>query len=86
MHNKMVNIGFGNVIPYGRIVALVSNDSAPIKRGISEARERGMLVDATHGRKTRAVIITDSGHTVLSAIHPETIANRINANEITAGE
>jgi len=79
MQNKMVNIGFGNMVPFGRVVALVSNESAPTKRSITDARERGMLVDATQGRKTRAVIVTDSGHIILSAIHPETIANRFNA-------
>jgi hypothetical protein len=87
MQNKMVNIGFGNMVPFGRVVALVSNESAPMKRSITDARERGMLVDATQGRKTRAVIVTDSGHIILSAIHPETIANRFNASgDITAGD
>ena len=75
---KLVNIGFGNRVLANRMVALVSNDSAPIKRIISEARENRTLIDATHGRKTRAVIIMDSGHIVLSSIQPETINNRIN--------
>ena len=74
---KLINIGFGNIVLANRIVALVSNESAPIKRIIQEARDRGMLIDATYGRKTRAVIITDAGYIVLSAIHPETVANRI---------
>jgi regulator of extracellular matrix RemA (YlzA/DUF370 family) len=74
---KLINIGFGNIVLANRIVALVSNDSAPIKRIIQEAREKGMLVDATCGRRTRAVIITDSGYIVLSSIHPETVAGRI---------
>jgi hypothetical protein len=85
MQNKMVNIGFGNMVPFGRVVALVNNESAPVKRSITDARERGMLVDATQGRKTRAVIVTDSGHLILSAIHPETIANRFNAPDTAGG-
>ena len=74
---KLINIGFGNIVLANRIVALVSNESAPIKRIIQEARDSGMLIDATYGRKTRAVIITDAGYIVLSAIHTETVANRI---------
>ena len=77
MWNKPVNIGFGNMVPSGRIVALVGNDSAPVKRMIQDARERGTLVDATQGRRTRAVIIADSGHIILSAIQPDTIAGRM---------
>lgn len=73
---KLINIGFGNIVSANRIVAIVSPESAPIKRIISEARDRGQLVDATYGRRTRAVMITDSGHIVLSAIQPETVANR----------
>jgi regulator of extracellular matrix RemA (YlzA/DUF370 family) len=74
---KLINIGFGNIVLANRIVALVSNESAPIKRIIQEARDAGRLIDATYGRRTRAVIITDSKYIVLSSIHPETIANRI---------
>ncbi|MDR1538086.1 MAG: DUF370 domain-containing protein [Clostridiales bacterium] len=74
---KLISIGFGNIVMANRIVALVSNESAPIKRIIQDARERGMLIDATYGRRTRAVIITDCGYIVLSSIHPETVANRI---------
>jgi len=77
MWNKPINIGFGNIVPAGRIVAMVGNDSAPVKRLIQDAREKGSLVDATQGRRTRAVIITDSGHIILSAIQPETIAGRL---------
>ena len=73
---KLINIGFGNMISQGRLIAIVSPESAPIKRTISEARERGNLVDATYGRRTRAVIIMDSGHVILSAIQPETVAGR----------
>jgi regulator of extracellular matrix RemA (YlzA/DUF370 family) len=77
MWNKPINIGFGNIVPAGRIVAMVGNDSAPVKRLIQDAREKGSLIDATQGRRTRAVIITDSGHIILSAIQPETIAGRL---------
>ncbi|HBG21946.1 MAG TPA: hypothetical protein DDW83_01680, partial [Peptococcaceae bacterium] len=69
------------VVSANRIVAIVSPESAPIKRIISEARERGLLIDATYGRRTRAVIITDSGHVILSAVQPETVANRLAAKE-----
>jgi extracellular matrix regulatory protein A len=76
MDIRLINIGFGNIVAAGRIIAIVSPESAPIKRIISEARDRGRLVDATYGRRTRAVIITDSDHVILSAIQPETVANR----------
>ncbi|HHP7245617.1 MAG TPA: extracellular matrix/biofilm regulator RemA [Elainellaceae cyanobacterium] len=76
MDIKLINIGFGNIVSANRVVAIVSPESAPIKRIITDARERGDLIDATYGRRTRAVIITDSGHVVLSAIQPETVANR----------
>ena len=74
---KLINIGFGNVVVANRLVAVVSPDSSPIKRIIQDARDKGTLIDATYGRRTRAVIITDSDHIVLSAIQAETIANRI---------
>lgn len=74
---KLINIGFGNMISSARLVSIVSPDSAPIKRIIQDVRERGQLIDATYGRRTRAVIIMDSGHVILSAIQPETIANRM---------
>jgi regulator of extracellular matrix RemA (YlzA/DUF370 family) len=76
MDTRLINIGFGNIVAAGRVIAIVSPESAPIKRIISDARERGQLIDATYGRRTRAVIITDSGHVILSAIQPETVANR----------
>ncbi len=76
MDIKLINIGFGNIVSANRVIAIVSPESAPIKRIISDARERGQLVDATYGRRTRAVIITDSGHTILSAIQPETVSHR----------
>ncbi len=77
----MVNIGFGNIVAANRIVAIVSPESAPIKRIIQEAREKGILIDATYGRRTRAVIITDSSHVILSAVQPETVANRLTSKE-----
>ena len=74
---KLMNIGFGNMVCANRLVAIVSPESAPIKRIIQDARDRGTLVDATYGRRTRAVIITDSDHVILSAVQPETVANRL---------
>ena len=74
---KLINIGFGNMVCANRLVAIVSPESAPIKRIIQDARERGSLVDATYGRRPRAVIITDSDHVILSAVQPETVANRL---------
>lgn len=76
MDIKLINIGFGNIVSANRVIAIVSPESAPIKRIINDARERGQLIDATYGRRTRAVIVTDSGHAILSAIQPETVANR----------
>jgi len=73
---KLINIGFGNMVSAERLIAIVSPESAPIKRVVQEARERGTLVDATYGRRTRAVLIMDSGHIVLSALQPETAASR----------
>lgn len=78
---KLINIGFGNIVLANRIISIVSPESAPIKRIIQEARDKGRLVDATYGRRTRAVIITDSEHIILSSIQPETMANRIVAKE-----
>lgn len=76
MDIRLINIGFGNIVSGNRVVAIVSPESAPIKRIITDARDKGQLIDATYGRRTRAVIITDSNHVVLSAIQPETVANR----------
>lgn len=78
---KLINIGFGNIVSSDRMVAVVSPESAPIKRMIQEARDRSMLIDATYGRRTRAVIIMDSDHIVLSAVQPSTVANRLNDME-----
>lgn len=75
---KLINIGFGNMVSANRLVAIVSPESAPIKRIIQEAKDRGTLIDATYGRRTRAVLITDSDHVILSAVQPETVANRLN--------
>ena len=80
---QLINIGFGNIISAERLVSIVSPESAPIKRIVQEARDRGMLIDATYGRRTRAVLIMDSDHVVLSAIQPETVANRVLKEEIT---
>ena len=77
MEIKLINIGFGNIVSANRIISIVSPESAPIKRIIQEARDRGMLIDATYGRRTRAVIITDSDHVILSAAQPETVAHRL---------
>jgi regulator of extracellular matrix RemA (YlzA/DUF370 family) len=76
---KFINIGFGSILSSRRVVAIVAPDSAPIKRIIQEARDRGTLIDATYGRRTRAVIVTDSDHVLLSSIQPETIAHRLEA-------
>ena len=81
---KLVNIGFGNMVAAARIIAVIGPDSAPVKRMISESRDRGDLIDATYGRRTRSVILTDSGNIILSAILPETVAGRLEEHE--AGE
>ncbi len=86
MDIKLINIGFGNIVSASRIVAIVSPESAPIKRIIQEARENGMLIDATYGRRTRAVVIMDSEHIVLSAVQPETVANRLWTKEASHSE
>ncbi|MBR4720433.1 MAG: DUF370 domain-containing protein [Clostridia bacterium] len=74
---KFINIGFGNIVISSRIVSVISPESAPVKRIIKDAEERGKLINATFGRRTRAVIITDSDHIILSAVQPETISARI---------
>ena len=74
---KLINIGFGNMVSAGRIVAIVSPESAPIKRVIQKAKEKDMLIDATYGRRSRAVLISDSEHVILSPLQPETVANRM---------
>ena len=83
---KFVNIGFGNMISAGRIVAIASPDSAPVKRLVQDAREDGRVIDVSCGRRTRAVIITDSDHVILSAIQTETITNRLTGDEADEGD
>ena len=83
---KLINIGFGNMVSAGRVVAVVSPDSAPVKRLVKEARERGMLIDASYGRSTRAVLIMDSDHVVLSALQPETVASRAAGKHLMAND
>ncbi len=75
---KLINIGYGNMLSSGRIIAIVSPDAAPVKRMVQTAREKGLLIDASCGRKTKSVIVTDSDHVVLSAVQPETVAHRVN--------
>ena len=83
---KLINIGFGNMVSANRMISIVSPESAPIKRIVQEAKERGMLIDATHGRRTRAVIITDSDHIILTYLQAETLANRIDGDNDDDGE
>lgn len=78
---RLINIGFGNMVSASRLVAIVSPESAPIKRIIQDAKERGSLIDATYGRRTRAVLVMDSDHVILSSIQPETVANRLTDEE-----
>jgi regulator of extracellular matrix RemA (YlzA/DUF370 family) len=78
---KLINIGFGNIVSANRIISIVSPESAPIKRIIQDARDRGSLIDATYGRRTRAVIVMDSDHVILSAVQPETVANRLSDHD-----
>ena len=78
---KLINIGFGSMIAAGRVISILDPDSAPIKRVVQEARDRGMLIDASYGRKTKAVILMDTDHVILSAIDPETISVRLTQKE-----
>ncbi|MBR2890101.1 MAG: DUF370 domain-containing protein [Oscillospiraceae bacterium] len=78
---KLINIGFGSMIAAARVLAIVDPDSAPIKRVVQEARERGMLIDASYGRKTQAVILMDTDHVILSALTPEVLSDRWNMKE-----
>ncbi|WP_407399580.1 extracellular matrix/biofilm regulator RemA [Anaerovibrio sp.] len=81
MNIKLINIGFGNIVSANRVIAMVSPESAPIKRVMQDARDRGQLVDATYGRRTRAVIIMDSGHVILSAVQPDTMSHRFDEED-----
>lgn len=83
---QLINIGFGNLVSAERVVALISPESSPIKRVIQEARERGNLIDASFGRKTKTVLITDSGHVILSALPAETLGGRLDEGEDPARE
>lgn len=83
---KLINIGYGNMVSAGRLIAVVSPDSAPVKRMIQEARDAGSLIDATLGRKTKAVLIMDSGHVVLAAIQPASVAGRITGKDTAQEE
>lgn len=78
---RLVNIGFGNIVAADRIITIVSPESAPIKRLIQESRDKGILIDATYGRRTRSVIVTDSNVVILAAVQPETIANRLQSKD-----
>ena len=79
--SKFINIGFGNMVSAGRIIAIASPDSAPVKRLVQDAREDGRVIDVSCGRRTRSVIVTDSDHVILSAIQTETITNRLSSDE-----
>lgn len=83
---QLINIGFGNVVSANRVISIVAPESAPIKRIITIARDRDKLIDATYGRRTRAVIITDSDHVVLSAVQPETVGQRVLSHEEDSDE
>ena len=76
-----IHIGFGNILAMNRVIAIVSPNSAPIKRAIQEGKSKGLLIDMTNGRRTKAVIITDSEHIILAALAPETIAGRLQASQ-----
>lgn len=78
---KLINVGFGNMVSAGRLISIVGPDSAPIKRMIQEARDAGRLIDATYGRRTRAVLLMDSDHIILSSLQPETVAARVGGKE-----
>ena len=79
---QLINIGFGNIVSANRIIAIVSPESAPIKRMVQEAKDNGKAIDATYGRRTRAVVIMDSGHIILSALQAETVAGRLEKDDI----
>ena len=82
MSIQLLNIGFGNMVSANRVMAIMSPESAPIKRMVQDARDKGLLIDATYGRKTRAVLVMDSGQIVLSAIQPETVAHRLVQHDV----
>ena len=82
MSIQLLNIGFGNMVSANRVMAIISPESAPIKRMVQDARDKGLLIDSTYGRKTRAVLVMDSGQIVLSAIQPETVAHRLVQHDV----
>ena len=82
MSIQLLNIGFGNMVSANRVMAIISPESAPIKRMVQDARDKGLLIDATYGRKTRAGLVMDSGQIVLSAIQPETVAHRLVQHDV----
>lgn len=82
MSIQLLNIGFGNMVSANRVMAIISPESAPIKRMVQDARDKGLLIDATYGRKTRAVLVMDSGQIALSAIQPETVAHRLVQHDV----
>ena len=82
MSIQLLNIGFGNMVSANRVMAIISPESAPIKRMVQDARDKGLLIDATYGRKTRAVLVMDSGQIVFSAIQPETVAHRLVQHDV----
>jgi len=83
---QMINVGYGNMVAAERIIAIVAPEAAPIRRMVQDARDKGMAIDATCGRKTRSVILTDSDHVILSALQPETVANRLNGQTDSSEE
>lgn len=83
---SLINIGFGNMAASARVMAIISPESAPVKRMIQESRDRGVLIDATYGRKTRSVLVMDSGQIILSAVQPETISNRLMERSVSPAE
>ena len=86
MDFSLINIGFGNMAAAGRVMAIISPESAPVKRMVQEARDHCVLIDATYGRKTRSVLIMDSGQIILSAIQPETISHRLVQRDNSFGD
>ena len=83
---RLINIGFGNIVSASKMVAIISPESAPVKRIITEAREKGLLIDATYGRRTKSVIICESDHIILSAVPTETITSRLSNDEFVSAE
>lgn len=83
---KLINIGYGNFASANRLISIISPESAPVKRIVQDARDGKMLIDATYGRRTRAVLVMDSGHVILSAVQPETVAHRLDGREAQGGE